>query len=126
MPEARIYIASKTNHGPRWRHLRDEHGAPFISTWINEAEAGATIDWPDLWSRCIREAATADALVLYREGGEVLKGAWAEVGAALAHGKPIFAVGCDEFNIRHHRLFHRCVDLGEAISRASMEPRHAD
>jgi hypothetical protein len=45
-----IYIASKTVHAARWRDLRAQ-GLPIISTWIDEAEIGATGDWPDLWHR---------------------------------------------------------------------------
>lgn len=98
---AGIYIASKTVHGARWRSLRAA-GVPIISTWIDEAEQGATGDWPDLWTRCVREASQADATVVYREPGEVLKGAFVEMGAALSAGKPVFAVGCEEFSVKHH------------------------
>lgn len=112
-----IYIASKTAHGRDWRELRAT-GVPIISTWIDEAEAGATSDWPDLWSRCVEEASTCAALVVYREPGEVLKGAWVEVGAALAAGRPVFAVGIDEFSVRHHPGITRCDLLADAVGRA--------
>jgi hypothetical protein len=123
---ARIYIASKAKHGDRWRYLRDTHAAPFISTWIEESGAGQTTDWPGLWSRCVREAAGASALVVYREPGEELKGAWIEVGAALASGVPVFAVGCSEFSIRHHPMFTECVDIGQAIAAAEAVRRERE
>lgn len=93
-----IYIASKACHAPKWRFLRDS-GHPIISTWIDEAGPGQTTDFNDLWSRCIHESSTADVLVVYREAGEVLKGGWVEVGAALAYGVPIIGIGIGEFSI---------------------------
>lgn len=113
----RVYVASKAAHGPEWVAKR-EAGYPVMSTWIDESAPGATSDWPDLWERCVREAASADALVVIRRGDEVLKGAWAEVGAALASGVPVFGVGCGDFSIRHHRLFTECATEDEAFERA--------
>lgn len=88
-----IYVASKTAHAPMWRDLR-ERGTPIVSTWIDEAGAGETPARSDLWRRCVVEASTADALVLYQGPGEVLKGALVEAGAALARGVPVHA-RCD-------------------------------
>jgi hypothetical protein len=113
-----IYIASKTKHGPRWEKLRSE-GVPVVSTWIDEYYPGATSDWADLWRRCTEEAASSAALILYREAGEELKGAWLEAGAALAHGVPVFAVGCEDFNVRHHAGITLCADLDTAIDLAT-------
>lgn len=112
-----VYIASKAVHGPEWVRKR-EAGYPVMSTWIDESGVGETSDWPDLWERCVREASSADALVVIRRGDEVLKGAWVEVGAALASGVPVFAVGCGDFSVRHHRLFTECVSEEEAFERA--------
>lgn len=99
---ARVYIASKALHGPKWVQLRDA-GLPIISTWIDESGVGETINWPGLWSRCISEASDCTHLIAYRELGEILKGAWAEVGAALAHGRKVILCGdFTEFSIKHH------------------------
>ncbi len=97
----KIYVASKTKHAEGWRFVR-KIGMPIISTWIDEAGVGESPDLSDLWIRCIKEASECDILVVYREPEEVLKGAWAEVGAALAHNKQVFAVGIDEFTIANH------------------------
>lgn len=113
-----IYIASKTAHGPRWVQLRED-GLPIISTWIDECYPGATEDWANLWVRCVNEAASARALILYREPDEVLKGAWLEAGAALANGVPVYAVGCEEFNVRHHPGITLCPSLPSAIALAT-------
>lgn len=112
---AGIYIASKTKHGPRWRAMRDA-GVPILSTWIDEAEEGATSDWQDLWRRCVSESSAADALIVYREPGEVLKGAFVEMGAALACGIHVYAVGLDEFSVRHHPLVRSVASLDEALA----------
>ena len=111
-----IYMASKTVHAPRWRRLRDETGLPIISTWIDEAGKGETACFTDLWRRCVDEASSADAVIVYREPGEVLKGAFVEVGAALAVGTEVYAVGCDEFSFVHHAGVVRCDHLAQALA----------
>ena len=98
-----IYTASKTVHAPKWRALRAE-GWPINSTWIDEAGQGETECFTDLWRRCVSEAGSASAVLVYREPGEVLKGAFIEVGAALAKGVPVHAVGCGEFSFVNHEL----------------------
>lgn len=118
-----IYIASKTKHGPRWRALRAA-GEPIISTWIDEAEVGATSDWPDLWIRCVGEASCAAVTIVYAEAGEVLKGAWVEVGAALACGRRVIAVCVDEFSVFHHPSIERSSTIEEALRLAGAPTAH--
>lgn len=113
--EPTIYMASKTAHAPRWRDLRAA-GFRIISTWIDEAGVGETACFTDLWRRCVDEAAGADALIIYREPGEVLKGAFVEAGAALAVGTPVYAIGCDEFSFVNHASVTRCATLAEALA----------
>jgi hypothetical protein len=99
----RVYGASKTRHAPMWRGLRDA-GWNIISTWIDEAGDGQSL-WPDLWTRCIFEAASADALILYAEEGDVLKGAFVEAGAALSAGVPVYVVNPQpSWSFVHHPL----------------------
>lgn|SRR3990167_5519652 len=116
-----IYMASKTKHAPMWRDMR-QSGVPINSTWIYEAGAGESACLADLWLRCIGEAVCARALVVYREPDEVLKGAFIEVGAALAVGIPIFAVGCDEYSFTNHPLVTKCATLSEALLLAEEAP----
>ena len=85
-----VYVASKTRHASLWRKLRDEY--PIISTWIDEAEAGQTADFSELWARILREVQGAKALVFLQEGLDMCKGAFIEVGAALALGIPVLVV----------------------------------
>lgn len=91
----RFYVASRASKPERpamWRALRDD-GARIISTWIDEAGPGETGDMGELWERIAREVAQADALVIFAAPEDMpLKGAFVEVGMALALGKPVRVV----------------------------------
>jgi len=98
------------------------HGWPIISTWIDEAEQGATDDWSDLWQRCIAEAAAADVTFVVVFGGEKLNGALVEVGAALGAGRPVHVLdpggALDSHSWLHHPLVtvHRSrIEAWEAV-----------
>jgi hypothetical protein len=116
--EKKIYIASKTIHADKWRNLRDE-GWNIISTWIDEAGPGESASLPDLWLRCISESGNADVVIVYREPGEVLKGAFIEVGSALQAGVQVLEVGCEEFSFINHPLVGVCYSLVDALGRIS-------
>ena len=110
-------MASKAMaHAPKW--LAARNGLPIVSTWIEEAEEGMTLDWPDLWDRCLSEAANADVLIVYMEPGEVLKGAWVEVGAALAMGVTVIGVGIEDFSIAKSGKIILAPDLDTAFDLA--------
>lgn len=116
-----IYVASKTVHAQMWKRYRNL-GAPIISTWLDEAGVGETADFPDLWQRCISEAASCEALIAYREPGEVLKGAFIEIGAALANGRKVYCVGDFEgMSFTNHPLVAQVPDVAAAI-RAMVKP----
>lgn len=118
---ARIYIASKTRHAARWRALRAE-GVPIISTWIDEAGPGETRDFTGLWERCVHEAATATVVILYAEPGDVLEGAFIEVGAALAFDVPVLVVGEQPgWSWTRHPLVSLVDSVEEAIRWATVE-----
>lgn len=118
-----IYTASKTYHAPLWLQYRSD-GYPIISTWIDEAGEGQTADFDDLWRRCINESQMCRAMVVYREPDDVLKGAWMEMGAAIAAGVPIFAVGLREYTIGKTSFVTHCDTVDEAMSkaRAALQP----
>lgn len=89
-----VYIASKTRHAARWRHLREE-GIRVIATWIDlpvVSDAAETF-YQNLWLACIGESSSADATIVFAEEGDVLKGALIELGSALAAGKTVIQVG---------------------------------
>jgi hypothetical protein len=95
--KTKIYVASKMFYAQLWRGQR-ELGYNIISTWIDEAGVGQTKDFGDLAVRCIREASEADVLIVFGLKDEVLKGALAEVGAALAFGRKVLItkIGTEE------------------------------
>lgn len=113
----KIYIASKTVHAAKWRELRNDD-VQIISTWIDEAGPGETKSFSDLWFRCVKEASEADATIIYREPGEILKGAFIEVGAALANDKFVYAVGCSEFSFIHHNNVSQYETFEQALNAA--------
>jgi len=116
-----IYVASKAKHGAMWRKYRAE-GMPITSTWIDESEHGQTADWADLWQRAIHEASTCAAMIIYSEDGETQKGQLVELGAALAHDRPVYAVGFTDRSKNHPNVL--CV---ESLSVAFlMAQQHVD
>jgi hypothetical protein len=91
----KIYAASRASVAARsamWRAHR-AGGANILSSWIDEADEGATEDFGELWVRIEQEVRACDRLVLYAEAHDFpLKGALVEVGMALAFGKDVFVV----------------------------------
>jgi hypothetical protein len=90
-----LYVASRASvlaRGAMWRDLRAK-GAPIISSWIDEDGPNDTADLDELWVRIRREVLSAERLILYVEPDDFpLKGAFVEVGMALAAGVPITIV----------------------------------
>jgi len=114
-----IYVASKTKHAGKWLAYRDG-GYPINSTWIDEAGPGETQDFTDLWTRCCLEVNSAKVLVAYREKGEVLKGAFIEIGVALSKPKMVLLAGDWEgFSFAAHPVVRNMVTLNEAMAVAS-------
>ncbi len=91
-----IYVASRASVPERpamWRRLRDQEGWPIISTWIDEAEAGQTENFSELWARIHSEIKASLGVILYAEAEDFpLKGAFIECGIALGMGKPVAVV----------------------------------
>lgn len=106
---AGVYVASRASVPERsamWRRLRDR-GEPISSTWIDEAGQGDTAELDELWSRICREVTGARHLIMYVEPSDFpLKGAFVEVGMALAARVPITIVAPDvEIEGRNCRPF---------------------
>lgn len=130
-----IYVASRASvpaRGEMWRTLR-AGGAPIISTWIDEDGEGQSHDLGELWERILREVTSAERLILYVEPDDFpLKGAFIEVGMALAAGVPVFVVSpgvaLEARSLRPlgswalHPLVTLCQTMGDALHGA--KPAH--
>jgi hypothetical protein len=125
-----IYVASRVKHAQMWLNLA-AMGAPIISTWIYEAGDNDTDDFGELWSRILTEIEQSRALVFYGAAGDdPWKGAFVEVGAALAFGKPVFVVlDGIELNGRTlrpvgswlaHPSVRRCANVRQALQQAAV------
>lgn len=111
-----VYVASKAKHAAMWRGLRAA-GLNITSTWIDEAGEGESDSSASLWRRCIDEARRADAVIAYFEDGEEWKGAFVEIGAALAHDAYVYVVGDPPGSWRNHPLVVNVDSIAEAIGR---------
>lgn len=86
-----VYTASKPRHAAMWREIRAA-GINVIATWI-DFENDRDIDcFQRLWIQCAHEAAQADVTLLYIEPHDELRGAYVEMGIALASGKRVYLV----------------------------------
>lgn len=113
-----VYIASKSEHGPAWQTWRTplaEMGVEIISTWIDESCPGETPDMADLWVRCVREVASCDLLIAVHFEDEVWKGAFVEIGVALAAGRPVYVVGAPPGSWVEHPLVAFADDIADAV-----------
>jgi hypothetical protein len=90
----KLYAASKTEHAAMWRDLRDNHGWPIISTWLNDAMGeDAEKNYRAMWLRFVADVHACTALVLYFcKDDRPLKGGLVEVGMVLALGKKVYVV----------------------------------
>lgn len=88
-----FYVASRASNPDRprmWVEMRDTHGFNINSSWVDAAAAGSEVEFDLLWEAIAAEIARCDCLVLYVAPEDFpLKGAFVEVGMALAGGKPI-------------------------------------
>jgi nucleoside 2-deoxyribosyltransferase len=118
VPNRTIYVASKSEHGPFWRKMRTNmamFGGFIVSTWIDERD-DEPASTEDLWVRRIEEASRADCVLAFHKKGEQWKGTYVEIGAALAHGKPVFLVGDPLGSWVNHPNVHRISNALEVLT----------
>jgi hypothetical protein len=121
--KVQVYVSSQTKHAHLWHTVRrawDTMPFEVISTWIDEAGPGETVDFADLWTRNIAEASRCDLLIAYVATGDVWKGVYIEIGAALAHGHPVYVIGDRDAlpnpSWLHHPLVTLASDPDDAIA----------
>jgi len=113
-----IYAAGKVWHNEKFRELRDVHGYPINSRWIDLDNQGELVlNRKDLlWDICLDDVKNADFVVLYCEKlEEDHKGTVMECGHAMALGKPIYCIGkartfiasdTSDVAFTHHKLWN--------------------
>lgn len=91
----KIYIASKMQHAPRWRQEYERADVHIVSRWpflepfIDCGESNCRKFWQDDFA----DIQSADAVVVYVEEGEKLRGALVEAGIAIGLGKLVVVIG---------------------------------
>lgn len=116
----RVYTASKLGQAPRWRKLQQEWPhVIFHARWLRHVELG-TPDTPDnaarFWVEDEEDARTADALLIYAEPHEHLRGALVEAGIAIANKVRVIVVGThDDYGTwQYHPNVMRAHDFNDA------------
>lgn len=92
----KIYVASKTKYADTWKQLR-EQGLGIISSWIDEAGQGETVNPAVSFLRFCREVKDSSLFVLFAMKEDVMKGAYIELGIAIAEEIPVI-IFCEELN----------------------------
>ena|SRR5438309_255045 len=95
----KVYIASKIMYAERFRRLRTEwnaHRVEIYSRWLDQAvhENSATPDdFHIFWLTDEQDVKESDAVIVYGETGDTLRGALVEAGIAIGAGIPVIIVG---------------------------------
>lgn len=117
----RVHVASRSTYGQIWRSFRERYPEiRVLSTWIDESGPGETDDMADLWTRCIDEARAADYLIALHIEGDTWKGAFVQIGAALASGAEVILVGYPPGSWVAHPNVRRAYSL-DAAAKVIME-----
>lgn len=116
----RVYTASKLSKAQMWRELYKQWPhVYFHARWLKHNEIGT----PDLqeyagrfWLEDEEDVRYADALLLFAENDEHLRGALVEAGMAIAFKIPVIVVGNhpDYGTWQHHPGVQRVADFNEA------------
>jgi hypothetical protein len=112
-----IYTASKPRHASMWRELRSQ-GYNIIATWIDYPSDDHVLDWEKLWVDCFNEAKAAAVTLVYIEQGDQLRGAYVEMGIAMASGAMVFIANPHKERITdaiHHPLVTEFDTLAGAL-----------
>jgi nucleoside 2-deoxyribosyltransferase len=117
----RVYTASKLKHALKWRELcANTSHVQFHARWLKHNSLG-TPDTPEhaaeFWLQDEQDVRDADAVMVYAEGDDHLRGALVEAGIAIATGVPVIVVGthADYGTWQHHPGVQRADDLRHAL-----------
>ena len=114
----RVYPASKLRHAKMWREL-DWPQVLFTARWLKHNLIG-TSDSAEhaarFWRENEEDVAVCDAVFVYGEPEDKLRGALVEAGMGIAYGKTVIVVGqSDDYGTwQHHPLVKQAPTLGSA------------
>lgn len=103
----KIYVASKVKWRYLWHSWRRNipSNVQINARWLDVYDVTGDAGCAELWQTIVEDVRDCDALIVLRaDGDEQLKGAYIEIGIALALGKPILAVGLDDHTFSKHPL----------------------
>lgn len=93
----RVYTASKLGQHSMWAALQRQWPRVFFhARWLRHVAIGTpdTAEHAErFWIEDQEDVSTADALLIYAERGEHLRGALIEAGIAIASAIPVIVVG---------------------------------
>jgi nucleoside 2-deoxyribosyltransferase len=126
----RVYTASKMKHAAMWRDLctATPH-VQFHARWLKHSAIGTPDDSgqaSEFWMQDVRDA---DAVLVYVEPGDHLRGALVEAGMAIAYGIPVCVIGKhqDYGTWQYHPMVTRVPDIQSALNWLEQRrPRYAD
>ena len=123
----KVYIASKLSYAKRFRDLREiwgMRGVDLHARWFDQAELEhvnhelTPHDFHVFWLVDEEDVRQSDAVILYAENGDRLRGALVEVGMAIALGKLVIVIGDhpDYGTWQHHPVVTRADSLDHAFT----------
>ena len=118
----KVYIASKIKHAASWRTFREDWraiGIELHARWFDQVahEDNATSgDFSIFWLCDVEDVSSSNAVIVYGETGEELRGALVEAGIAIANDILVIVVGSSaSFGTwQHHPMVVRAKDMGHA------------
>lgn len=127
----RVYTASKLKHAPMWKHIHDTHpDIYFHARWLKHTLTLKTPDTPEnaeeFWFQDEEDVKHSDAVFVYAESEDHLRGALVEAGMGIAYGVPVFVIGkhVDYGTWQYHSGVYRVGTVEEAIEKLK-ELNHA-
>lgn len=127
----RVYTASKLHHADKWRQLcASNTSVQCHARWLKHIAMG-TPDTAEhaaeFWLQDEQDVCDADAVLVFAEGDDRIRGALVEAGMAIAYDIPVIVVGehQDYGTWQYHPGVTRAADLDDALRiLAAIEPRY--
>lgn len=113
----KVYIASKLKYAERFRKYREDwkkdgidlHARWFDQAIIEQTSVVSSEDFHIFWLVDEEDVKTSQALIIYGERDDKLRGALIEAGIAISQGILVIVIGdCEDFGTwQHHPIVVR-------------------